>query len=149
MLGVSPVNPQMVWWNGIKTLATSKCSACKPSSGMAGQHQNPSHARCFACKPSSGVAGTASKPWPRPGVLPVNPQVVWQDDIKTLAMLGVSPVNPQVVWRNGIKTLATSRCSAYKLSSGIVGRRLSPSHSRHSESSAYEPFTLWQSDINP
>ena len=90
-----------------------------------------------------------TKPWPRPGVLSVNPQVVWQDGIKTLAMLGVSPVNPQVVWRNGIKTLATSRCSACKPSSGMVGRRLSPGHSRHLESFAYEPFTLWQSDINP
>jgi hypothetical protein len=44
----------------------------------------------------------------RLGVLPVNPQVVWQDGIKkkTLAMLGVLPINPQVVWQDGTKILA-------------------------------------------
>uniref|UniRef100_A0A2N9H312 Uncharacterized protein n=1 Tax=Fagus sylvatica TaxID=28930 RepID=A0A2N9H312_FAGSY len=135
MLGVSPVNPQVVWWGGIKTLATPRCSTCESSSGMVGRHQNPGHAQWYG--------GAASKPWPRPGVSPVNPQVVWWGGIKTLAtprcstyesssgmvgrhqtlaMLGVSPVNPQVVWWGGIKTLATPRCSTYESSSGVVGR---------------------------
>ena len=61
-----------------------------------------------------------SKSWPRPGALPVKPQVVWQGGIKILAMLGVSPVNPQVVWRDGIKILAMSKCSACETSSGMV-----------------------------
>uniref|UniRef100_A0A2N9IK88 RNase H type-1 domain-containing protein n=1 Tax=Fagus sylvatica TaxID=28930 RepID=A0A2N9IK88_FAGSY len=56
MLGVSPVKPQVVWRNGIKTLATSRCFACESSSGVAKRHQNPSHARCPAPKPSSGTA---------------------------------------------------------------------------------------------
>uniref|UniRef100_A0A2N9FTH5 Integrase catalytic domain-containing protein n=1 Tax=Fagus sylvatica TaxID=28930 RepID=A0A2N9FTH5_FAGSY len=114
MLGVSPVNPQVVWRNGIKILATPRCSACESSSGLVKRYQNPSHARCFACKPSSGVAerhqnpghaqwcgGTASKPWPRLGALPVNPQVVQRNGIKTLAMLGIlkSPVYESFIMR--------------------------------------------------
>uniref|UniRef100_A0A2N9FQ06 Uncharacterized protein n=1 Tax=Fagus sylvatica TaxID=28930 RepID=A0A2N9FQ06_FAGSY len=76
--------------------------------------------------------GAALKSWPRPGALPVKPQVVWQSNIKTLAMLGVSPVNPQVVWRNGIKILATPRCSAYETSSGAL---------------PVKPQVVWQSNI--
>uniref|UniRef100_A0A2N9HBP5 Integrase catalytic domain-containing protein n=1 Tax=Fagus sylvatica TaxID=28930 RepID=A0A2N9HBP5_FAGSY len=121
MLGVSPVNPQVVWWDGIKILATPRCSAYESSSGMVERH------KILAML----------------GVSPVNPQVVWWDGIKILAtprcsayesssgmverhkilaMLGVSPVNPQVVWWDGIKILATPRCSAYESSSGMVER---------------------------
>uniref|UniRef100_A0A2N9IRH8 Reverse transcriptase domain-containing protein n=1 Tax=Fagus sylvatica TaxID=28930 RepID=A0A2N9IRH8_FAGSY len=119
--GALPMNPQVVWRNGIKTLATPRCSAYESSSGMVERHQ---------------ILAML-------GVSPVNPQVVWRNGIKTLAtprcsayesssgmverhqilaMLGVSPVNPQVVWRNGIKTLATPRCSACESSSGMVER---------------------------
>uniref|UniRef100_A0A2N9EM81 Uncharacterized protein n=1 Tax=Fagus sylvatica TaxID=28930 RepID=A0A2N9EM81_FAGSY len=121
MLGVSPVNPQVVWWDGIKILATPRCSAYESSSGMVERHKTLAML----------------------SVSPVNPQVVWWDDIKilatprcsayesssgmveqhkTLAMLGVSPVNPQVVWWDSIKTLATPRCSANESSSGMVER---------------------------
>uniref|UniRef100_A0A2N9IRB3 Major facilitator superfamily (MFS) profile domain-containing protein n=1 Tax=Fagus sylvatica TaxID=28930 RepID=A0A2N9IRB3_FAGSY len=79
MLGVSPVNPQVVWRNGIKILATSRSSACESSSGLVEWYQNPSHARCFACESSSGVAERHQNPGPV------------QDGTKTLAI----PARPQ------------------------------------------------------
>ena len=115
--------------NGIKILATPRCSAYESSSGMVEQHKTLAML----------------------GVSLVNPQVVWWDGIKilatprcsayesssgmverhkTLAMLGVSPVNPQVVWWDGTKILATPRCSAYESSSGMVERHQNPSHAR-------------------
>ena len=72
----------------------------------------------------------ALKSWPRPGALPVKPQVVWQSNIKTLAMLGVSPMNPQVVWWDGIKILTMPRCSSCEISSGMAEQYQNPSHAR-------------------
>uniref|UniRef100_A0A2N9G212 RNA-directed DNA polymerase n=1 Tax=Fagus sylvatica TaxID=28930 RepID=A0A2N9G212_FAGSY len=124
MLGVSPINPQMVWRNGIKILATPKSSACKSPSGLVERYQ---------------------KTLAMLGVSPVNPQMVWRNGIKilatsrssackspsglveryqkTLAMLGVSLVNPQMVWRNGIKILTTSKSSAGESLSGAEERQ--------------------------
>jgi hypothetical protein len=53
----------VVWRNGIKTLATPRCSAYESSSGMVERHQ---------------ILAML-------GVSPVNPQVVWRNGIKTLA----------------------------------------------------------------
>uniref|UniRef100_A0A2N9FYE8 Uncharacterized protein n=1 Tax=Fagus sylvatica TaxID=28930 RepID=A0A2N9FYE8_FAGSY len=109
MLGVSPVNPQVVWRNGIKTLATPRCSAYESSSGMVERHQILAMLGVSPVNPQvvwrNGIktlatpkwyGGTASKPWPRPGPLPVNPQAVrmngditWPYQVfKTLATLG-------------------------------------------------------------
>uniref|UniRef100_A0A2N9J2Z7 Uncharacterized protein n=1 Tax=Fagus sylvatica TaxID=28930 RepID=A0A2N9J2Z7_FAGSY len=134
MLGVSPVNPQVVWWGGIKTLATPRCLTCESSSGRAaaskpwpwwgGRCSTYEPKWCSTYESSSGMVG---RPNPsHAGVSPVNPQVVWWGGIKTQVVWwprpGVSPVNPQVVWWGGIKTLATPRCSTYESSSGVVGR---------------------------
>uniref|UniRef100_A0A2N9G3M2 Uncharacterized protein n=1 Tax=Fagus sylvatica TaxID=28930 RepID=A0A2N9G3M2_FAGSY len=124
MLGVSPVNPQMVWRNGIKILAMPRSSACKSPSGLV---------KCY------------KKTLAMLGVSPVNPQMVWRNGIKilatsrssackslsgpveryqkTLAMLGVSLVNPQMVWQNGIKILTTTKSSAGESSNGAEERQ--------------------------
>uniref|UniRef100_A0A2N9FB44 Integrase catalytic domain-containing protein n=1 Tax=Fagus sylvatica TaxID=28930 RepID=A0A2N9FB44_FAGSY len=96
-----PVKPQVVWQGDIKTLAML---------GVSPGDIKTCHARCLTCESSSRYGGTALKSWPRPGALPVKPQVVWQSgNIKTLAMLGVSPV---------------------KSSSGMVGRHQNPGHAQ-------------------
>uniref|UniRef100_A0A2N9HPE1 Uncharacterized protein n=1 Tax=Fagus sylvatica TaxID=28930 RepID=A0A2N9HPE1_FAGSY len=135
MLGVSPVNPQVVWWGGIKTLATPRCSTYESSSGMVGRHKTLATPRCSTCESSSGMVGrhqnpghaqwyggAASKPWPRPGALPMNPQVVWWGGIKTLATPRCSTYESSSGMVGRHKTLATPRCSTYESSSGMVGQ---------------------------
>ena len=124
MLGVSPMNPQVVWWDGIKTLATPRCSAYKSSSGVVERH----------------------KTLARLGVSPVNPQVVWWDDIKTLATPRCSAYESSSGMVERHQNPSHARCLTYESSNGMVGLLQSLGQNRPSQNPLLMGTSIRQSN---
>uniref|UniRef100_A0A2N9F8W7 Integrase catalytic domain-containing protein n=1 Tax=Fagus sylvatica TaxID=28930 RepID=A0A2N9F8W7_FAGSY len=112
MLGVSPVNPQMVWRNGIKILVTSRSSACESLSGLVERYQ---------------------KTLAMLGVSPVNPQMVWRNGIKILATSRSSACESPSGLVERHQSPSHARRFACKPSSGVVERHQDPSSARYTK----------------
>jgi hypothetical protein len=127
MLGVSPVNPQVVWRNSIKILATSGCSACESSSGMVERHQ---------------ILVML-------GVSPVNPQVVWRNGIKILATFRCSAYESSSDMVERHQILSRARCFTYERRQAIRQNDIKTSAMLVTlKYPVYEPSIMRQSSID-